>query len=128
MLWLEDEVAEALARGEQNFDFGTLDAGVRRVNEQLSHPEQVKRWVVCAHPLTVAAGELTPNLKIRRNKVADARAELVDSLYDGWEAAGGATAQDAAGRAATDQGAAGRAATDQGTTAQPESLHRGEAQ
>ena len=96
LLWLEDEVAEALARGEQAFDFGMLDAGVRRVNEQLSHPEQVKRWIVCARPLTVAAGELTPNLKIRRNEVAGARAELVDSLYDGWDISDDAADQDAA--------------------------------
>ena len=58
---------------------------VRTINEQLSHPEQVKRWVVCAQPLTIAAGELTPNLKIRRSKVLEARSALVDGVYDSWE-------------------------------------------
>ena len=54
------------------------------INEQLSHPEQVKRWIVAARPLSVAAGELTPNLKTRRNVVAETRADLIDALYDGW--------------------------------------------
>ena len=120
LLWLEDEVAEALSRGEQDFDFGALDAGVRRVNEQLSHPEQGNRWVVCARPLTVAAGELSPNLKIRRNEVADTRAELVDSLYDAWDGAGAATGWvGATGRVGKSRDAAGRdSATKRGSANQ----------
>ncbi|MBQ9004069.1 MAG: AMP-binding protein [Eggerthellaceae bacterium] len=89
LLWLENDVAsDGAAIGSAAigsvFDFAALDDAVRRINEQLSHPEQVKRWIVAARPLTVAAGELTPNLKVRRNVVADTRAELVDALYDGW--------------------------------------------
>ena len=76
LLWLEDGTAEC--------DFGALDGAVRNVNEQLSHPEQVKRWIVAARPLSVAAGELTPNLKVRRNVVVETRATLVEALYDGW--------------------------------------------
>jgi long-chain acyl-CoA synthetase len=84
LLWLEDEVMASVARGD-NYDFASLDASVRRVNEELSHPEQVKRWVVCARPLTVAAGELTPNLKLRRNIVAETRSAAIDTMYDAWD-------------------------------------------
>ncbi|MBQ9043418.1 MAG: AMP-binding protein [Eggerthellaceae bacterium] len=77
LLWLEDEVVE-------DFDFDALDRSIRRVNEKLSHPEQVKRWIVAARPLTVAAGELTPNLKVRRAMVSDTRAGLVSALYEKW--------------------------------------------
>ena len=78
LLWLEDDVDVA------SFDFAALDGAVRDANEQLSHPEQVKRWIVAARPLAVAAGELTPNLKVRRNVVAETRADLVEMLYDTW--------------------------------------------
>ena len=83
MLWLEDGDV-AVAGG---FNFEALDVAVRGVNEQLSHPEQVKRWIVAAHPLSLKDGELTPNLKVRRSIVAQTRADLVDALYDGWSAA-----------------------------------------
>ena len=77
LLWLEDDA--------DNADFDALDAAVVTTNELLSHPEQVKRWIVAARPLTVAAGELTPNLKVRRNQVVKTRAELVETLYGTWD-------------------------------------------
>ena len=82
LLWLED--------GVEDSDFAALDASVRAANEHLSHPEQVKRWIVANEPLTTATGELTPNFKVRRNVVAQKRATVVDALYDGWDAASGA--------------------------------------
>lgn len=79
LIWLEADDIPA-----ESFEFAALDSAVREVNAQLSHPEQVKRWIVATRPLSVAKGELTPNLKVRRNIVAQTRAELVDMLYDGW--------------------------------------------
>ncbi len=79
LLWLEDDGA--------SYDYSALDATVLKVNVELSHPEQVKRWVVAAAPLSVARGELTPNLKVRRNIVAETRAALISDLYDNWEQA-----------------------------------------
>ena len=81
LMWLEDDAEVDV------FDFAALDAAVVDVNEQLSHPEQVKRWIVVARPLSIADGELTPNLKVRRNIVAQTRANLVGVLYDGWDGA-----------------------------------------
>ena len=86
LIWLEDDA--------EGCDFAALDSAVIGVNEQLSHPEQVKRWIVAARPLSLADGELTPNLKVRRNVVAETRAPLVEALYDGWGEAGGAVAGD----------------------------------
>lgn len=86
IIWLEDDVAD--------YDFAALDAAVRDVNAQLSHPEQVKRWIVAAKPLSMSAGELTPNLKVRRNIVAETRSSLVDVLYDGWAQDVGTLASD----------------------------------
>lgn len=83
LIWLEDE---AVGTDGAGFDYAALDAGVRTLNEGLSHPEQLKRWIVCARPLTVAAGELTPNLKLRRREVLASRADVVEALYDSsWD-------------------------------------------
>ena len=83
LMWLEAGDVDTA-----DFDCAALDGAVREVNAQLSHPEQVKRWIVAARPLSVAQGELTPNLKVRRNVVAQTHAALVDLLYDGWDDAG----------------------------------------
>ena len=76
LVWLEGDVPAA------DYDFEALDAAVRAVNAQLSHPEQVKRWIVAAQPLSLAHGELTPNLKVRRTVVAHTRARIIDALYE----------------------------------------------
>jgi long-chain acyl-CoA synthetase len=82
LIWLEVDDADA-----GSFDFAALDSTVRVVNAQLSHPEQVKRWIVASRPLSVTKGELTPNLKVRRNIVAQTHADSIDMLYDGWDGA-----------------------------------------
>jgi len=68
----------------EKFQQELKDESVRAVNEQLSHPEQVKRWIVARQPLTVGAGELAPNLKARRNNIVQTRAALIGVLYDNW--------------------------------------------
>lgn len=74
VVWLKELSATAaqLAR---------LDGEVRRVNNGLSRPERVKRWVVLAEPLSIENGELTGNLKIRRQVVAVTRAREIEALY-----------------------------------------------
>ena len=74
LLWLEDEARAA-------FDGAALDAAVLARNAELSHPEQVKRWVVMDKSLSVSAGELTPNLKLRRSTVAQRNAQAIEQLY-----------------------------------------------
>ncbi len=60
-----------------------IDVSVRRVNGELSHPEQVKRWAVLSESPAIDSGELTGNLKLRRQVVLARRAKAVEMLYDG---------------------------------------------
>lgn len=60
---------------------GALDAAVVQANRDFSHPEQVKAWAVLHHDLTVEGGELTPNLKLRREVVLGRHAATVAALY-----------------------------------------------
>jgi long-chain acyl-CoA synthetase len=56
---------------------GILDV----VGEQFSQPEQVRRFALLDHELTVEDESLTPTLKIRRSSVAKKYAALIDPLY-----------------------------------------------
>jgi long-chain acyl-CoA synthetase len=58
-----------------------LDEGILRINRALPHPEQVKRWAVLADPPSIASGELTPNMKLRRPVVLALRRNDVEALY-----------------------------------------------
>jgi len=60
-----------------------IDHLVGRTNHHLSHPEQVKRWAVLANDLSIEAGDLTANLKLRRQAVAQRLEGVVSGLYNG---------------------------------------------
>jgi long-chain acyl-CoA synthetase len=41
----------------------------------------VRRWAIEEYDLSVAGGELTPNLKLKRAKIAERYAASIESLY-----------------------------------------------
>lgn len=59
-----------------------VQAIVDRVNGTLSRSEQVKGWLLVPHDFSVAGGELTPTLKLRRAAVYERYASLLDPLYE----------------------------------------------
>jgi long-chain acyl-CoA synthetase len=74
MLWVVDgQRSQAYAE--------TVDRAVAEVNERLAHPEQVKRWAVLANDLSVERGDLTANLKLKRQAVAVRLQGLTEALY-----------------------------------------------
>ena len=60
-----------------------LDRAVADVNSRLSHPEQVKSWVVLRDDLSIEGGDLTANLKLKRSTVASRLRSAIDALYGG---------------------------------------------
>ena len=58
-----------------------IDASVERVNDEHSRVEGIKRWKVLPHDFTIAAGELTPTLKVRRQAVNEHYADVIEELY-----------------------------------------------
>ncbi len=58
-----------------------IDRLVDKVNSRRSRVEHVRRYRILAHEFTIAAGELTPTLKVKRNVVNDKYAELIDGMY-----------------------------------------------
>lgn len=73
LLWgcPDDDPAAAAAIGE----------GIEMVNQQLPHPEQVRKWALLMDELTIAGGELTANLKMKREFIAAKYAKVIDDLY-----------------------------------------------
>jgi long-chain acyl-CoA synthetase len=58
-----------------------IDEAVERVNVAHSHAEGIRRWRLLPRDLTTAGGELTPTLKVRREVVTAAFADLIEEMY-----------------------------------------------
>lgn len=58
-----------------------FEAGIKRVNERLSHPEQVKKWALIKDDLSIMGGELTANLKMKRPVIMLKYKDTIDGLY-----------------------------------------------
>lgn len=59
-----------------------LGGQIERMNSGLSHPEQIRRWKVIEKPLSIQAGELTPNLKVRRAVVEEHYRDEISQFYN----------------------------------------------
>jgi long-chain acyl-CoA synthetase len=56
-------------------------ADLEPVNKQLGHWEQVKKIALLPAELTIANGELTPSLKLKRKAILERHASVVEELY-----------------------------------------------
>ena len=58
-----------------------IDRIVAAVNAKRSRVEHVRKYRILPHEFTIAAGEMTPTLKVKRNVVNDAYQGLIDEMY-----------------------------------------------
>jgi len=59
-----------------------IGAVVTRVNQRLSSVERVRHFAIAAEPFTIANGQMTPTLKIKRHVICEAYGTVLDALYD----------------------------------------------
>jgi long-chain acyl-CoA synthetase len=52
------------------------------VNPLFARVEHVRKFTVLSEPFSIERGDLTPTLKIKRSKVNENYAEVIDSMYD----------------------------------------------
>ncbi len=100
-LTLEPEIAQAMVAGDQRpylvavivpdpelagaeADIAqAVGAAVARVNGVLSPVERVRRFVIATEAFSIANGQMTPTLKIKRHVIRASHGSALDSLYDG---------------------------------------------
>jgi long-chain acyl-CoA synthetase len=58
-----------------------VSESVERVNAVHSRVEGIKRWAIVPQDFTIAEGELTPTLKVKRSVVEEEYADLIEELY-----------------------------------------------
>jgi long-chain acyl-CoA synthetase len=58
-----------------------LGAAVARVNQILAPSERVRRFLIAAEPFTIANGQMTPTLKIKRHAIRDVYGSALKALY-----------------------------------------------
>ncbi|HEY0193451.1 MAG TPA: long-chain fatty acid--CoA ligase [Kofleriaceae bacterium] len=51
------------------------------VNQHLARVEQIKKFAVLARPFSIATGELTPTMKIKRKVVAELYQQEIEAMY-----------------------------------------------
>ncbi len=54
---------------------------MERVNATLSPVERVRRFHIAPRPFTIASGELTPTLKLRRHVIGEKYGQALEALY-----------------------------------------------
>ena len=61
----------------------TIDHAVEEMNKHLSNPEKIKKWALLVNNLSIENGDLTPNLKLKHNVLAERYQKIIDALYGG---------------------------------------------
>jgi long-chain acyl-CoA synthetase len=64
-----------------------IEGEVAKANQHFGHYSQIKRFALLNDEWTVAGGELTPTLKVKRRTILERHADVIDSLYARAEAA-----------------------------------------
>jgi long-chain acyl-CoA synthetase len=63
----------------------TVEKAVKAVNKQLASFEQVRKFKILERDFSIEQGELTPTMKVRRNRVLENHRNLVSEMYMGRE-------------------------------------------
>jgi long-chain acyl-CoA synthetase len=73
------EDMESLSEDEKVHEM--IQAELDRANSNYARVEQIKKFTILDHDLSVETGELTPSLKVKRNVIYDRYGDLFESLY-----------------------------------------------
>ena len=67
---------------DENIDPEKMAIAMKDVNSKLSNPEKIKRWVILKNDLSIENGDLTANLKLKRENILKRYKYLVSIIYD----------------------------------------------
>jgi long-chain acyl-CoA synthetase len=78
--WMVERNEEGPAHESESI-FKELDSHIDALNQDFARVEQIRKFAILPRMLSIEGGELTPTLKVKRNKVAEHFAEVIDELY-----------------------------------------------
>ena len=58
-----------------------IESALEKVNTEMARVEQVKKFTILPRELSIAEGELTPTLKVKRNVVVDHFSPEIEAMY-----------------------------------------------
>ncbi len=60
-----------------------IQVAIEELNRDFARVEQLKKFAILPRQLSIEGGELTPTLKVKRNKVAEHFADEIEAMYAG---------------------------------------------
>jgi long-chain acyl-CoA synthetase len=60
-----------------------VQGAIDHANAAVSHAEAIKAFRILPHDFSIESGELTPSMKVRRPKVMENYADVIDGIYAG---------------------------------------------
>jgi len=75
----KNEDSVALARDDDVQ--ALIQAELDRANAKYAQVEQIKKFAILDHDLSLESGELTPTLKVKRMVISERYADVFDALY-----------------------------------------------
>lgn len=60
-----------------------VQQAIDELNKDFARVEQLKKFAILPRQLSIEGGELTPTLKVKRNKVSEHFADIIDGMYSG---------------------------------------------
>ncbi|MGZ4857190.1 MAG: SDR family oxidoreductase [Methanobacteriaceae archaeon] len=66
---------------DENYNANEIKKTIREINYGLSRPEQVKKWALLPNDLSIDGGELTANMKLKREIISKRYQDVIDSIY-----------------------------------------------
>ncbi len=66
---------------QEDYNPDKIRATIAKINHGLSRPEQIKKWVILSNDLSIDGGDLTANMKLKREIITRRYREVIDSVY-----------------------------------------------
>jgi long-chain acyl-CoA synthetase len=76
LLWIPDNSQETSNLPE------IVENAIIKINQQFSHPEQIKRWAIIPGGLSINNGDLTASLKLKKYAIELRLKDLIEVLYE----------------------------------------------
>lgn len=67
---------------DETFDSNHFSNDLLEVNRKLSNPEKIRRWMAIKTDLSIENGDITANLKLKRNNILKSQEILINKIYD----------------------------------------------